>query len=86
AFTAAELVLANQRNRMVLDYSVQLYSQSAVSQSAGSNLGLLKQGTYVVVGRPVAGTRAFWEKALTYPHQPGEGWRRAAERADRAGV
>lgn len=43
AFTAAELVLANQRNRMVLDYSVQLYSQSAVSQSAGSNLGLLKQ-------------------------------------------
>lgn len=66
AFTAAELVLANQRNRMVLDYSVQLYSQSAVSQSAGSNLGLLKQGTYVVVGRPVAGTRAFWEKALTY--------------------
>ena len=37
AFTAAELVLANQRNRMVLDYSVQLYSQSAVSQSAGSN-------------------------------------------------
>ncbi len=66
AFTAAELVLANQRNRMVLDYSVQLYSQAAVSQSAGSNLGLLKQGTYVVVGRPVAGSRAFWEKPLTY--------------------
>ncbi|KWU21889.1 hypothetical protein [Achromobacter xylosoxidans] len=66
AFTAAELVLANQRNRMVLDYSVQLYSQSAVSQAAGSNLGLLKQGTYVVVGRPEGDSRAFWDKSLVY--------------------
>ncbi|CAB3740638.1 hypothetical protein LMG3458_05744 [Achromobacter deleyi] len=66
AFTAAELVLANQRNRMVLDYSVQLYSQAAVNQAAGSDLGLLKQGTYVVVGRPVGGPRAFWEKPLRY--------------------
>lgn len=66
AFTAAELVLANRRNRMVLDYTVQLYSQSAVSQSAGANLGLLKQGTYVVVGRPQGGSRAFWDKSLVY--------------------
>lgn len=66
AFTAAELVLANRRNRMVLEYSVQLYSQAAVSQSTGSNLGVLKQGSYVVVGRPIGETRSFWGKSLTY--------------------
>ncbi len=66
AFTAAELVLANRRNRLVLEYSVQLYSQAAVSQSTGANLGMLKQGSYVVVGRPDGESRSFWGKALTY--------------------
>ncbi|MCH4590625.1 hypothetical protein L7A49_33095, partial [Achromobacter xylosoxidans] len=40
--------------------------QRIVGQAAGSNLGLLKQGTYVVVGRPEGDSRAFWDKSLVY--------------------
>jgi hypothetical protein len=60
AFTAAELVLANRQNRMLLDYSVQLYSSSAAAQAGSGELGVLKRGSYIVVGRPNAESREFW--------------------------
>jgi len=66
AFTAAELVLANQQNRMVLDYSVQMYSSAAASQAGSGQLGVLKRGSYVVVGRPNIATRSFWTQTFTF--------------------
>ncbi|HEY9262064.1 hypothetical protein, partial [Chitinophaga sp.] len=65
SFTAAELVFANKENKMLLDYSVQLYSSSAAEQ-AGMELGTLKRGSYVVVGRPPAESRTFWKGPFTY--------------------
>lgn len=65
SLTAADLVLANDSNKMLLDYSVQLYS-SAQANQAGSQLGLLKRGSYIVVGRPVDEGKTFWKKSLTY--------------------
>lgn len=61
AFTAAELVFANANNRLILDYTVQLYSQSAVDSAIGGGLGVLRSGSYVVVGRPASTGREFWE-------------------------
>lgn len=65
SFTAAELVFANKENKMLLDYSVQLYSSSSAAQ-AGMELGTLKRGSYVVVGRPPAETRDFWKGPFSY--------------------
>lgn len=61
SFTSAELVLANAENRLIVDYSVQLYSEVSVSQSGDSGLGTLRRGSYVVVGRPNTSGREFWE-------------------------
>jgi len=66
AFTAAELVLANRQNRMVLDYTVQLYSSASAGQAGSGDLGVLKRGSYIVVGRPSREPREFWQKSFTY--------------------
>lgn len=66
AFTAAELVLANRENRLLLDYSVQLYSSSAQAQAGSGRLGALKKGSYIVVGRPNEEGRAFWTKEFWF--------------------
>jgi hypothetical protein len=66
AFSAAELVLANQQNRMVLDYSVQLYSSAAAAEAGSGNLGVLKRGSYIVVGRPNEEPRSFWRQPFTF--------------------
>ncbi len=65
SFTAAELVFANKENKMLLDYSVQLYSTSAAQQAA-MELGTLKRGSYVVVGRPPEESRTFWRGPFSY--------------------
>ncbi|MFG0420354.1 hypothetical protein ACF8MD_42675 [Pseudomonas sp. zjy_8] len=65
SFTAADLVFANKENRLLLDYSVQLYSDSA-SGAAGNELGTLRKGSYVVVGRPTDTSRDFWMNNLLY--------------------
>jgi hypothetical protein len=66
ASTAAELVLGNKENRMLLDYSVQLYSTAALSASGSAGLGALKRGSYAVVGRPNEAGRAFWKNSFWY--------------------
>jgi len=66
AFTAAELVLANRQNRMVVDYSVQLYSSGAAEQAGSGELGVLKRGSYIVVGRPNSENREFWKSAFEF--------------------
>jgi hypothetical protein len=66
AFTAAELVLANDQNRMLVDYSVQLYSSGAAAEAGSGGLGLLKRGSYIVVGRPNNRPRSFWTTAFVF--------------------
>jgi hypothetical protein len=66
AFTAAELVLANQQNRMVLDYSVQLYSSAAAAEAGSGQLCVMKRGSYIVVGRPNSEPRSFWTQPFAF--------------------
>lgn len=65
-FTAAELVFANRQNRMVLDYTVQLYSSAAAGQAGSGELGVLKRGSYIVVGRPLHESRDFWKRKFAF--------------------
>lgn len=66
AYTAADLVFANVKNQLVLDYSVQLYSSAAVAKAGSGELGVLKRGSYIVVGRPAYEARSFWKKDFSY--------------------
>ena len=66
AITAAELVVANRQNRLILDYSVQLYSSGAAGQAGSGELGVLRRGSYIVVGRPNADGREYWTNTFEF--------------------
>nr|WP_288913117.1 hypothetical protein [uncultured Pseudomonas sp.] len=66
AFTAAELIFSNKQNRMLLDYSVQLYSSASVAQAGSGELGMLKRGSYIVIGRSSEESRDFWRSSFVY--------------------
>jgi hypothetical protein len=77
AARAATLVLANRQNEVLLDYTVQFYSQQHVAASGGAGLGQLRRGAFVAVGRPdQCGTqlcgRDFWRTSLKYDPQTGQ--------------
>lgn len=48
----AKLILANRTNRTLLDYQIQLYSTFQVAASGGADMGVLRAGAWVVLGRP----------------------------------
>jgi hypothetical protein len=51
---AAKLVLANRQNRTLLDYQVYLYSSAQAAASGGADIGVLRAGEWIVMGRPLA--------------------------------
>ena len=77
AARAASLALGNKNNTLLLDYTVQFFSQEHIAQSAGAGLGALKRGKFIVIGRPQRedmGTgvapespaRTFWKQDFYY--------------------
>ncbi len=60
ATRAAGLVQANEKNSMLLDYTVQFYAGSVADDIGGAQLGALRKGSFVVLGRPVDTSRWFW--------------------------
>jgi hypothetical protein len=71
AFKAAQLVLANQNNEVLLDYSVQFYSADTQAAANGAGLGALRRGAFLVVGRPNADSN-FWSKTLVFDKARGQ--------------
>lgn len=66
AFAAANMVLGNRQNRALVDYTVQLYSSNSAQAAGSSQLGVLKRGSYIVVGKPSEEGRDFWADNYTY--------------------
>lgn len=52
AIEAAKLVLGNQRNQVLIDYQVNFYSLDQFRGSGRSDLGILAEGEWLVLGRP----------------------------------
>ncbi len=52
AIEAARLVLGNRQNVTLLDFQVQFYSAEQVRGAGGADLGVLREGAWLVVGRP----------------------------------
>jgi hypothetical protein len=67
AIEAARLILGNQQNRVLVDYQVQFYSVEQKLASGTADLGVLKAGTWVVVGRP----RQPFTPSVPRPAGPG---------------
>lgn len=69
AMAAASLIMANKENRSLLDFTVQLYSSKAISVGGSSDLGELRRGSYIVVGKPEEESRAFWSNATAFTYE-----------------
>ncbi|NID14507.1 hypothetical protein [Luteibacter yeojuensis] len=66
AFNVADLILSHEENRLVLDYSVQLYSAAAAAAAGSGGLGQLQKGSYIVVGRPNGADRTYWNSKFAF--------------------
>jgi hypothetical protein len=60
AIDAANLLLSNQKNVMLLDFQVQFYGLQQVSAAGGATLGPLLAGQWLVVGRAQGADSGFW--------------------------
>jgi len=61
ASSAAQSILRNQRNRVLLDYTFQLYSYDRAKQHRNARFNVLLDGRYALFGRRIANTTPdFW--------------------------
>ena len=73
AIRTASLVLANQDNRVIIDYSVQFFGSDLVNAVGGrSDLASLQRGAWIVVGRPRDQSSRFWRSPLVLDRRTGE--------------
>lgn len=75
AIEAAGLVLGNRENRVLVDYQVQFYSVEQKLASGAADLGVLKAGTWLVLGRPFQplGPSASRPVGPALAQEPGSG-------------
>lgn len=67
--SAARLILANDRNRTLMDFSFNLYSAAQIDQAGGMPLGLFKKGGMILLGMPRGAPVDYWERAFHYDFQ-----------------
>ncbi|PKN66660.1 MAG: hypothetical protein CVU57_05245 [Deltaproteobacteria bacterium HGW-Deltaproteobacteria-15] len=69
AAQAASLVLGNQANRTIMDYSFQFFGSDTIIRSggavAGSELAVLRRGSFLTLGLPKETDREFWSTCGT---------------------
>lgn len=79
AMQAAKAVLGNQKNKVLLSYDVQFYSQHVVGQAGEADLGMLQKGTWLVVGRPQGTGASFWRTSMWLDRRTDELLREVVE-------
>jgi hypothetical protein len=65
---AARLVLANKKNRALIDYTFHLFSIAQRDEAGGMPLGLFRTGGFVIMGQPLGADSAFWASEFQYDH------------------
>jgi hypothetical protein len=68
AIEASKLIFANKKNKVLIDYQVQFYSQ-AHRTGAQVNLTPLKKGEWLVVGREKEKDSNFWNHTFEIDHK-----------------
>jgi hypothetical protein len=66
---AATLVLANGRNKVLLDYSVQFFSDEAADSAPAAGLTRLRKGSFLLLGRPLGMDRTYWRRNFEFDRQ-----------------
>jgi hypothetical protein len=66
ATRAAELVLTNEENRALVDYTFNLFSVAQIGEAGGMPLGQFKAGGIILMGQPFDEPNTFWEAAFQY--------------------
>lgn len=72
AMEAARQVLENGKNSVLLDYTVQFYSLRSIEAAGDADLGLLREGSWMVVGRPPNTSAEFWRQEIWQDRQSGQ--------------
>lgn len=60
AKNAASLVLSNNKNKQLLDFTAQFYSSETITSSFGADLPPLIKGRFLLVGRPKNTSSDYW--------------------------
>lgn len=68
AIQAASLVVSNKNNEVLLDYRVQFHSRALLEGSNHADVGLLRRGSWLVLGRPTGSHAKFWAQSM-YKHR-----------------
>ncbi|MBT3659637.1 MAG: hypothetical protein HN540_07660 [Rhodospirillaceae bacterium] len=66
ATRAASLVLANEENRNLIDFTFNVFSTAQKGEAGGMPLGHFKAGGIVVLGQPFETDYTFWEDDFQY--------------------
>ncbi len=66
AMDAANILLSNQQNELLLSYEIQFYSMEQVENAGGATLGPLLAGSWLAVGRGRNADASFWNTPLRY--------------------
>lgn len=64
AIEAARMILTNRNNRILLDYVVQFHSLATFEGSNAADMGLLRRGSWLVIGRPNDTDDRFWSRSI----------------------
>lgn len=73
ATKTAKLILANQQNQVLIDYTVQFYSQPFVDATGNrADVASLQRGSWMVVGLPAGQPSRFWRSPLLYDRKTQE--------------
>jgi hypothetical protein len=65
---AAQLVLANRENELLIDFTFNLFSSAQIGRAGGMPLGLFKRGGLLVMGLPAGQSRDYWANQLRFDH------------------
>ncbi|MCK4343324.1 MAG: hypothetical protein KAY37_16540 [Phycisphaerae bacterium] len=72
AIRVAGLVLSNQQNQTIIDYTSQFYSKRLYDNAGPSDLAVLMRGSWIVVARPQKQTEEFWRQNLKLDRRTGQ--------------
>jgi hypothetical protein len=67
--TAAKLILSNDNNRTLLDFTFNLYSPGQAAQAGGMPLGQFKKGGMILLGTPRGAPDDYWDRSFQYDFQ-----------------
>lgn len=78
---AAQLVLANDDNELLIDFTFNLYSPAQISEAGGMPLGVFRRGGLMVSALPDGQDRNYWANEFWFDHLTSQIWRKSDDKS-----